>query len=61
MKTIEVKSKPYMPVNERILHLADNYKYRYSIDTNYVFYPNLRMWVVKAVLTIMDPKIRTAV
>jgi len=50
MKTISVKGKDYVPVSERLKYLAANCKY--SINTDYQFFPEQKMWVVKATLTI---------
>lgn len=51
MKTIKIKGKDYVPVNERILYLKNNCDY--SITTEHWYYPERLMWVVKATLTIM--------
>jgi hypothetical protein len=50
MNTIKVKGKDYVPVNERIKFLASNH--HYSITTEYWYYPERLMWVVKATLVI---------
>jgi hypothetical protein len=50
MKTVKIKGKDYVPVNERILYLKNNFEY--SIATEYWYYPERLMWVVKATLTI---------
>lgn len=50
MKTIKIKGKDYVTVNERIKYLAENCKY--SIQTEYQYFEDRRMWVVKATLTI---------
>lgn len=50
MKTISVKGKDYVPVSERLKYLAANCNY--SINTDYEFFPEQKMWVVKATLTI---------
>ena len=50
MKTISVKGKDYVPVSERLKYLAANYNY--SINTDYEYFPEQKMWVVKATLTI---------
>ena len=51
MKTINIKGKEYVPVNERIKYLSSNYEY--SIETEYQYYAERKMWVVKAILTII--------
>lgn len=50
MNTIKVKGKDYVPVNERIKYLSANYNY--SITTEYWYYPDRLMWVVRATLII---------
>jgi len=50
MKTIKIKGKDYVPVNERILYLKNNCDY--SITTEHWYYPERLMWVVKATLRI---------
>ncbi len=50
MKTINIKGKEYVPVNERIKYLSNNYKY--SINTEYQYFSERKMWVVKASLII---------
>jgi hypothetical protein len=51
-KTIDIKGKKYAMVKDRVEWLSDNKDGEYSIDTDYKYYPNQRMWVVKAILTI---------
>ena len=59
MESIEIKGKKYIPVHERIKHLADSVQMKpadalsYSVDTQHTFYQEMDMWVVKAILTIM--------
>ena len=48
MNTVNIKGKPYVTVNERLKHIAANYQY--SIETDYTYYPERKMWVVKASL-----------
>ena len=48
LKTVKIKGKEYTEVNERILFLAKNFDY--EIDTDFKFYENQKMWVVKAIL-----------
>ena len=50
MKTVNIKGKEYVPVSERIKYLAANFVY--SINTDYEFFPEQKMWVVKATLKI---------
>jgi len=58
MKTINIKGKEYVPVNERIKFLSNNYKY--SINTEYTYFEERKMWVVKASLVIYkDDRIYT--
>lgn len=52
MKTVKIKGKDYVLVKDRILFLAENYKGKYSIDTDATYYSEQRMWVVRAVLII---------
>lgn len=48
MNTVNIKGKPYVTVNERLKHIAANYQY--SIKTDFNYYPERKMWVVKASL-----------
>lgn len=50
MNTVKIKGKDYVPVHERIKWLNENYEY--NIETDYQYFPERRMWVVKAKLTI---------
>lgn len=50
MNTVKIKGKDYVPVHERIKWLNDNYEY--NIESDYQYYPERKMWVVKAKLTI---------
>ena len=50
MKTISIKGKEYVPVSERIKYLAANY--HHQICTEYEYFPEQKMWVVKATLQI---------
>lgn len=50
MNTVNIKGKPYVTVNERLKHIAANHQY--SIYTDYTYYPERKMWVVKATLVI---------
>jgi cobalamin biosynthesis Mg chelatase CobN len=51
MKTIQIKGKDYVTVNERIKFIADNFQY--SIESNYEYFPEQKMWVVKATLYLI--------
>lgn len=57
MNTVKIKGKDYIPVSERLKYLASNFQY--SLDTNYVYFPERKMWVVKAILTIYDGQVKT--
>ena len=50
MKTVNIKGKEYIPVNERLKYLAANFVY--SINTDYQYFAEQKMWVVKATLMI---------
>jgi hypothetical protein len=50
MNTIKIKGKDYVTVSERLKHLAENYQY--SIKTDYQYFEERKMWVVKATLSI---------
>lgn len=50
MKTINIKGKEYVPVSERLKFISDNYEY--AINTDYQFFPDQKMWVVKATLIL---------
>ncbi len=52
LQTVNIKGKQYTEVSERILFLANNFDY--EIKTEYNFYENQNMWVVKAILTIYE-------
>lgn len=51
MNTVNIKGKPYVTVNERLKHIAANYQY--CINTDYTYYPERKMWVVKATLHLL--------
>lgn len=51
MQTINIKWKEYVTVAERIKFLSEKIK-EYSINTSYDYFPERKMWVVKAILTI---------
>ena len=50
MQTMKIKGKDYVPVSERLKYLAANY--HYQISTDYDYFPEQKMWVVKATLQI---------
>jgi hypothetical protein len=50
MNTIKIKGKDYVTVSERLKHLAENS--HYCITTDYKYFEERRMWVVKATLSI---------
>ena len=50
MQTVKIKGKDYVPVHERIKWLNENYEY--NIESDFQYYPERKMWVVKAKLTI---------
>jgi len=47
LKTISIKGKPYTTVAERIKYLSEE-KEDYNISSEYEYYPERKMWVVKA-------------
>lgn len=55
-KAIKIKWKDYVLVKDRIQYLSENYEGRYSIETQYDYFPERKLWVVKAELTIRDEK-----
>ena len=50
MNTVNIKGKPYVTVNERLKHISNNFQY--SIKTDFTYYPERKMWVVKASLSL---------
>jgi hypothetical protein len=52
MNTIKIKGKDYVTVSERLKYLAANCIY--SINTDYQYFPEQKMWVVKATLSITN-------
>ena len=52
MQTVKIQGKDYVEVKERVLYLAEAYPLKYSIQTKVKYYPNEKMWVAKATLTI---------
>lgn len=53
MKTIGIHWKQYVEVKERILALVENDS-PYSIETDYQYFPESAIWVVKAKLTMIE-------
>lgn len=53
-KAIDIKWKEYVQVKDRVQFLSDNYEGRYSINSDYDYYPERKLWVVKSTLTIWD-------
>lgn len=51
-KAMKIKGKDYVQVKDRILFLAEHFDAKYSIETSYDYFPERKMWVVKATLTI---------
>ena len=51
---IKIKWKSYVLVKDRVQYLSDNYEGRYSIETQYDYFPERKLWVVKAELSIRD-------
>jgi hypothetical protein len=52
LKTISIKGKQYVEVKERILYLASQDEFDYSITTDYQYYAERKMWVVRAKLIL---------
>ena len=55
-KAMDIKGKDYVQVKDRIQYLSDNYDGRYSLESDYQYSPENRLWVVKSTLTIRDEK-----
>lgn len=53
LKTIAIHWKSYVEVKERILALVENNS-PYCINTEHWYYPERKMWVVKATLTMIE-------
>lgn len=53
LKTIWIHGKSYVEVKERILALVDS-GLPYAVNTEHWYYPERKMWVVKATLTMVD-------
>src|SRR5690242_19238555 len=52
LRTISIKGKQYVEVKERILFLANQDEFDYSIVTDYEYYADRKMWVVRAKLIL---------
>lgn len=50
MKAVTIKGKQYIPVNERIKFLAENFDY--SIESDYSYDIERKMWIVKSTLRL---------
>lgn len=53
-KAVKIKWKDYVQVKDRIQYLSDNYDGRYDMQSEYQYFPERKMWVVKATLTIWN-------
>lgn len=53
-KAIDIRWKAYVQVKDRIQYLSDNYDGRYELESQYDYFAERKMWVVKATLTIWD-------
>lgn len=51
LATINIKGKEYVQVKDRISYLANSIK-DYSVETDFKYFPERKMWVVTAKLTI---------
>lgn len=51
-KAIDFRGQKYVQVKDRIQFLADNYEWQYMIETSYNWFPDEKMRVVRATLTI---------
>lgn len=51
-KAIKFKGSDYVQVKDRIQYLADNYEWKYCIETNYQYFEESKIRVVRAKLTI---------
>lgn len=56
---VKIKWKDYVQVKDRIQYLSDNYEGRYDLESDYQYFPERKMWVVKATLKIWDEKHET--
>lgn len=53
-KAVKIKWKDYVQVKDRLQYLSDNYDGRYELESQYDYFPERKMWVVKATLTIWN-------
>lgn len=53
LKTIDIHGKQYVPVAERIRLLSEGNEV-YSIETDYEYFAERKMWVVKATLSYKE-------
>lgn len=51
-KAVKIKWKDYVQVKDRIQYLSDNYEWKYELQSFYDYYPERKMRVVRACLTI---------
>jgi hypothetical protein len=53
LPTISIKGRPYVQVKDRVAWLASNENDQpYSITSDYEYYPERKMWVVKSTLNL---------
>lgn len=55
-KAIKFKGSDYVMVKDRIQYLAENYDGRYDLLSDYQYFPEQKMRVVKATLRVRDEK-----
>jgi hypothetical protein len=53
-KTTSIKGRSYVEVKERIQYLSTDFDGDYSIQTEYQYFPERKMWVVKATLSLVQ-------
>lgn len=58
-KAIKFKGSDYVMVKDRIQYLAENYDGRYDLLSDYQYFPEQKMWVVKATLRVRDEEHKT--
>lgn len=58
-KAIKFKGSDYVMVKDRIQYLAENYDGRYDLLSDYQYFPEQKMWVVKATLRVRDAEHKT--
>lgn len=51
-KAIKFKGSDYVQVKDRVLFLAENYEWKYSIDQDYQYFEDTKTWVVKTTLEL---------